>query len=326
VTATTRGPGVFMLSLDLELIWGTLDLYGPDAFRERCETERAVVIDRLLALLEEFEIPATWFVVGHLFLDHCDGDQPKHPEIVRPTHSWVRGDWFRHDPGGSEEAAPTFFGRSVVTKIRNCRVPQEIGCHSFSHVIFGDAGCSQETARSEVAACIRAASELGLEPRAFAFPRNSVGHLEVLKELGFVCYRGPEPRWYGTRRWPSILRRIVHVLNVVATTEPPVVAPQRTPSGLWNIPGSMIFLPMHGLRRHIPVSRRVRRARKGLEAAVRRGRIFHLWLHPTNLVDSMEPLFGGLREVLAHAAELRDRHLLEMRPMTAEALAAAPRG
>jgi hypothetical protein len=116
------------------------------------------------------------------------------------------------------------------------------------------------------------------------------------------------------------------VLNVVTTTEPPVVTPQWTPSGLWNIPGSMIFLPMHGVRKHIPVSLRVRRARKGLEAAVRDRRIFHLWLHPTNLVDSMEELFAGLREVFVHAAQLRDRGLIAIRPMTAEALAAAPRG
>ena len=40
--------GVFTLSLDLELIWGTLDLLGPEAFRQRCEVERQVVIDRLV--------------------------------------------------------------------------------------------------------------------------------------------------------------------------------------------------------------------------------------------------------------------------------------
>jgi len=324
---TNERQGAFMLSFDLELIWGTLDLYGPEAFRERCETERRVVIDRLLAMLEEFKVPATWFVVGHLFLDRCDGSNGlKHPEIVRPAHAWSQGDWFRHDPGGREETAPTFLARSVIAKIRNCRVPQEIGCHSFSHVIFGDAGCSRETALSEVAACMRAARGIGLEPRAFAFPRNSVGHLDVLTEHGFTSFRGPEPRWYTSRWCPTFVRRAAHVVDVLAATEPPVVAPERTPDGLWNIPGSMIFLPMHGVRRHIPVSMRVRRARKGLAAAVRRGRIFHLWLHPTNLVDSMEPLFAGLREVLAEAAGLRDRGMLSITPMSAAMGDAAPGG
>ncbi len=60
--------GVFTLSLDLELIWGTVDLFGPDGFSKACEVERAVVIDRLLDLFVEYRVLATWFVVGHLIL------------------------------------------------------------------------------------------------------------------------------------------------------------------------------------------------------------------------------------------------------------------
>ena len=52
--------------------------------------------------------------------------------------AWERGDWFEHDPCTTETLAPTFFGRSLVEKIRACPTPQEIGSHSFSHVIFGD--------------------------------------------------------------------------------------------------------------------------------------------------------------------------------------------
>jgi peptidoglycan/xylan/chitin deacetylase (PgdA/CDA1 family) len=308
--------GIFTLSLDLELIWGTLDLYGPEGFRARCETERRFVIDRLLELLVEFQIPATWCIVGHLFLDHCGSEGgKKHPEIVRPTHSWVTGDWFKYDVDASEETAPVFFGRSVVAKIRACPIPQEIGAHSFSHVIFGDVGCSRETALSEVAACVQAGRTLGITMRSFSFPRNQVGHKEVIRQAGFVCFRGPEPQWYRGSAWPGFLKRAMHLLEVVLATTPPVVVPEQTEQGLWNIPGSMIFFPMHGPRRHIPMSRRVRRALKGLDAARRQNRVFHLWLHPTNLADEMEEMFAGLRAVFSEAADLRTRGLLSIAPM-----------
>ena len=65
----------------------------------------------------------------------------------------------------------------------------------------------------------------------------------------------------------------------------------------------MIYFPMHGLRRHIPVSRRVRRARRGLDAAVRTGRVFHLWFHPTNLADEPEAMFRGLRDIFSAVRE-----------------------
>jgi hypothetical protein len=97
--------------------------------------------------------------------------------------------------------------------------------------------------------------------------------------------------------------------------------------GLVELPGSMVFFPAHGLRRLIPVSWRTRRALKGLRAAVQRHRIFHLWTHPTNLADAMEPMLDGLQAILEQAARLRERGLLRVMPMNevaALALAAEP--
>ena len=313
--AQALGRGVFTLSLDFELIWGTLDR-GPDAFRRACELERSVVIDRLLALLEEFEVRATWCVLGHLFLDSCEASNGRpHPEIVPPEYSRGGREWFADDPGGTEATDPIFYGRSLVQKLMSCSVPQEIGCHSFSHPIFGDPGCSRETARTELAECLRLAHEAGIEMRAFAFPRNRVGHLDVLREHGFSCYRGPDPTWYELDRGPKVLRRFGHLLDVLTARRPPVVLPEEILPGLWNLPGSMIYFPMHGRRRHIPVSLRVARARKGLDAAADRRHVFHLWFHPTNLADEIERSFAGLRQVLEHASRLRDQDRLSFSSM-----------
>jgi hypothetical protein len=77
----------------------------------------------------------------------------------------------------------------------------------------------------------------------------------------------------------------------------------------------MIYFPMHGLRRYIPLSWRVKRAIKGLDAAARQKRIFHLWFHPTNLADQMEAMFTGLRAILEHARSLRANEELVILPM-----------
>jgi peptidoglycan/xylan/chitin deacetylase (PgdA/CDA1 family) len=306
---------VFTISLDFEMIWGTLDLFGPGRFRRACEAEREVVV-RLLDLFVEYEVPATWCILGHLFLDGCTPeDGRKHPEIVRPAHRWCRHDWFEHDPCGTEQSAPSFFARSLVERIRGCAVPQEIGSHGFSHVIFGDSGCSRATAESEVAACVEIARALGLEMSSFAFPRNRVGHLDVLRRFGFACYRGPEPIWYERTDRKGVRERLAHLWDVLRAATPPVVLPELTPSGVWNIPGSMIYFPMHGFRRLIPVGRRVRRAIRGLDAAAARKKVFHLWFHPTNMVDRMDAMFGGLRAVIEHASALRAADRLEFLPM-----------
>ncbi len=307
--APRQGPGgYFTLSFDFELIWGTLDLFGVEGFRRQCEVERGLVVDALLRLLSEYEIRATWFVVGHLMLERCDpAARPKHPEMVRPAGSQLQGDWYDRDPGGDETSAPLFFARSLVERIKNCPVHQEIGCHTFSHVVFGD--CTRDVAESEIVGSVRAARSLDLDLRSIAFPRNRVGHLEIVAAHGIRAFRGPEPRWYSAANVPTAVGRAAHLLEAALATTPPVVWPERA-GPLVNVPGSMVFLPRHGVRRGIPVRQRVRRAIKGVDAAVRNRRLFHLWMHPTNLADDCDAMLDGLRTVLRHVAERRAAGLL----------------
>ena len=77
----------------------------------------------------------------------------------------------------------------------------------------------------------------------------------------------------------------------------------------------MIYFPMHGLRRYIPMDLRVRRAYKGLKEAADTKRIFHLWFHPTNLADGIEEMFSGLRMIFERVVELRNRGELDVLSM-----------
>jgi peptidoglycan/xylan/chitin deacetylase (PgdA/CDA1 family) len=311
--------GVFTLSLDFELIWGTRDLFGAEGFRAAVEIERRVIVDRLLELFAKYGVRATWCIVGHLFLDKCQPHATaqgttKHPEIVPPRHPWFP-DWFKDDPCTDEATDPLYYGRALVEKVRACRVPQDIGSHSFSHVIFSDPGCSRETARSELAASVRAAGEIGIAMRSFVFPRNAIAHLDLLRDHGFTVYRGIEPSWYNDPRTPEPVRRVAHLADILVATEPPVVMPEHTASGLWNVPASMLYFPSHGIRRHIPVSIRVKRAIRGLDAAVKRRRVFHLWFHPTNLAENIDAMFDGLERIFQHARRQADAGELDILPM-----------
>jgi peptidoglycan/xylan/chitin deacetylase (PgdA/CDA1 family) len=312
--------GRFVLTLDFELIWGTLDLFGPERFRRACEVERAEAFGRLLDLLDEFQIPATWCVLGHLFLDRCrEEGGVVHPEIVRPRHAWAKGDWFAADPRSDEAHAPLFYGRSLVRQLLERKVAHEVGSHSFSHVIFGDPGCSEATAASELLASRKCAAELGVSPTSFVFPRDSVGHLRLLPEHGFTCYRGASPSWYESRVLPGSIRRLGHLIDVLSMRTPPTVRPVTAANGLINLPGSMIYFPAHGLRRLLPVAARVRRAIRGLRRAVSNGQTFHLWFHPTNLADHTEDMLGGLRAILLAVDRMRMAGRLQVTTMRSAA-------
>ena len=287
-TAPSSQKAVFTLSLDFELMWGTADRPYAKKFQALCERERRYVISRLLGLLEEFDICATWGIVGSLFLS---------PAEVSSV------------PNGPEQL---YSSPDLVEQILRCRVRQDVGSHGFSHIEMREPNCSRVDAERELEGCVRAARKYGVDLKSFIFPRNYVGHLNLLQEYGFTCYRSPEPHWY--RDQPRPVRRFGQLIEIAAARTPPGVT-VRNNGGIWEIPGSMLYTPSFGARRYVPVWMRVLRARRGLNQAVRRNEIFHLWFHPTDLVCRMEAMMRGLREIFEHVARLREAGQIEVRSM-----------
>lgn len=316
--AGTRLPaGVYVMSLDTELAWGSMHRGSYDGHEKEYARTRGV-IDDLLGLLEQFEIRATWAVVGHLFLAGC---QPvngrKHPEIERPGYSWFKGDWFDRDPATGMDRDPWWYGPDIIEKVLRCRVPQEIACHNFSHAIVGDSGYSAAAFASELDACQQLAGGHALTLRSFVFPRNAVGHLDELAARGYLAFRGVEPSW----AWHAgPLARAARFVDAFLPFGAPVSAPVFE-SGLWNIPASYNYLHRSGWGRLVPVRVRAMRSLGGLHRAARDHAVFHLWTHPFNLASDPKGLLGGLRVIFHEVKALRESGLI--RDMTMAGLAGA---
>jgi hypothetical protein len=308
--------GIFTLSLDFELIWGKLDKPEWPRFRDVCARERDVVVDRLLGLFSEYDIPATWCTVGHLFLDRCGpSESARHSGIACAAggeHAHIR---LARDPGTSEDRDPLFYGRELIERVRRCPTPQEIGNHTFTHVVADERVCTAEVMDAELEASTAAARALGLKMTSFAFPRNRIRHVGLLARHGFTAFRGQDMVWYERtprRRW---YHRAGHLYDVVAAGTPSAVLPVWHREGIWEIPGSMLYTPSYGCRRVLPASWRVCRAKSGIEDAVRTRRIFHLWFHPTDVVVRMDDMLNGLREIFETVSDLRRRGELQALPM-----------
>jgi hypothetical protein len=300
--------GVFVLSLDTELAWGSVH-GGSLPQREALFQQARPCISRLLKLLEKYQIHATWALVGHLFLERC---QPvngiKHPEIVRPKYSWYPDDWFLPDPCSRLEDAPFWYGRDIVQWIQSCQVTQEIGCHTFSHIRVGEPGCSRECFASELRACCVEAEKLGLNLQSFVFPRNSVGHLDVLAEAGFLAYRGVAPSLF--ERLPGITARIFRQLGHFIPLTPPVVLPKKE-KGLWNLPASYFYPSTYRWWRIISGISRAYKVKQGLRKAAKKRYIFHLWFHPWNLASQPDKLLSELEAIFAEVCRYRDAGRLD---------------
>lgn len=305
--------GIFVLSLDVELCWGEID--KPDQIKNNKEYYKQArdCIEKILMLLEKYNISATWAVVGHLFLKECNAIKgQKHPDIPRNTYPWYSKDWFEESPCTNEEVDPLWYGQDIIKKIINCRVCQEIACHTFAHIPYGDMNTKRATVRADLANCVHAAEKAGLKLRSFVFPRNIAGYIDELNNFGFEAYRGIEPTWY--KAFPAKLRKICHMLDQFLAICPPVSQPEYN-QGLYNIPGSMLYLPMNGFRGLLPVKFRIHKARKGISEAIKHNKIFHLWFHPFNIATNQEKLLYGLEEILKEVCSRREKGELETKSM-----------
>lgn len=264
--------GIFCLSIDTELLWGRKD--NPQPFFS--DTQKAkMIIKKLLFLFDKYQIPATWAIVGELF----------------------------------NEGDPLWHGPDIIKMIKTYP-NQEIACHTYSHEVFDEKKLNLQEAETEIKKCLKVTRPLRL--RSFVFPKNIIGHLEVLKKYGFCCFRGPEPYWFSKI---SKRQKLFQILDFLLLLSPPISKPSKHSSGLINIPGSMLYISSRGLRKFLPVDMRVIKAKKGIKKANKIGGVFHLWFHPIDFARETEKMFLGLEEILKYAAKLRKENKLEIKSM-----------
>ena len=290
---------ILIISISLELIWGYINTdnntYVTLLRRDPSSGRRSVY--ELLSLLEEYGIPATWAVVGHLFLDQCDKiNGTAHPDMLR-----YKENWYDVDPCTNMHQDPLFYGKDIVERIILSKVSHEIGYHSFSHVIFSE--CSKEVAEAEIAKGLEIArKEYGLSLQSFIFPQNKAGHVDILRKYGFRAYRGRN--LWRAPSWASSPRRLLHKATNSVRPHP---AKPHWELGLLDIPTSMLFgaypLPIDPIR-----------ARLGLLETMDNGGVFHISMHPQNLLKT-KLLKEQLRTFLAYVDKTRKQKNLKVLTM-----------
>jgi hypothetical protein len=239
--------------------------------------------------MDEYNIPATWATVGHLFLERCERGENglAHPEMVRLPHfeteywKFTSGDWYQHDPCTDCKRDPAWYAPDLIRLIIDAKAKHEIGCHSFSHGGFGPY-CSHDVALGKIDACVEAMKPFGITPKTWVFPGNDVGNFAALAQRGFR----------NVRAFPEKLAEIS--------------LPFRRSDGMWAIfDSSPIDLQGDGWN----LNERLLRLQKFVDKAIETKLAAHIWFHPSLLPDQMN---GLLFPLLAYCNAQREKGLLDV--------------
>jgi hypothetical protein len=270
-------PGYFIFSLDTELSVGFFDydrerheIFSKDGQRERGS------IRSVLSLCEKYNIAATWAIVGHIFYESCEYCQRC------PIQAW-KGKYQSYEEAYGT-AHPLWYGADVIQNILSSPQPKEIGFHGYTHQVFTESKMNAEDAQFEIDEWKRLASRHDLTATSLVFPRNAIGHLDVVKDSGFLCYRGHDriPRLYELI---PILESFDHILSLSKLPIYDVDASAIDPNGLVCLPGSQ-HLFNYNRSMEIILDKlnfhklRLNRIFKGIRKAATEGKMVHLWAHP----------------------------------------------
>jgi peptidoglycan/xylan/chitin deacetylase (PgdA/CDA1 family) len=275
--------GKLTISIDLELAWGFWDILTPEILRLSESRERAIC-GTLLELFDRYHIPATWAVVAAV-LDRASAQ-------------------------GRPGKEASWYAPEIIERIRAAGTSHEIGSHGGRHVYYDRMSAAEAAADLEFVKQVHRDNGLALE--SFVFPRNAVGHLDLVARVGLRTFRGPDTGW--VRLAPKLGSRAGKLVTFADKILPLPPAPARAHrnGGLVDIPGSMLLPGRDGARRFIlPAVSRAKLA-MGLNWARRRGETFHFWFHPCNFYYRAEEQFATLDWFLARAADEASRGRIEI--------------
>ncbi len=261
-----------IISADFELGWAvrySKQDKNPDIYAQEERKNVPLILD----ILEKFDIGISWSTVGHLFLDHCSkGDHDWMSRIPHFDDHWkfIEGDWFDCDPYGKWNNNLTWYAPDLVDKIIKCKTPQEIACHTFSHIDCSYKNCPSNVLDDEIKACYQASASLKLKFKSLTFPGGTAGNYEILKKYGIEICRKRVSRY-------EIGYPFRNSYGILITPTGPIIA-------LGYKDWSLEYM--------------FKRYKKAIDKTINSGSLIHLWFHPSQEEQTFTSLLPMILEYL----------------------------
>lgn len=284
-----------VVSVDFERRWGLYHRLGldRDAYRDHLESTHPVVAG-LLELFVARNIRATWAAVGAVacrdWTEYFER-APRPPTYHNPALA-ISQRYAELDPDGQLHFSPD------LVRMVHTTPGQELGTHTFSHILMREPGVSAQDVKADLDAVGRLSRQrFGAVPVSLVFPRNQVAFLDMTRACGIRMWRGNEIGWYYDCNETSRSRPVARVRRLLDSLNP------------WTchaspIEGDMTRATLF-LRTNLPSSAwALHRARIRNElAALQPSDVFHIWWHDHNLGVDTGRRMARVAQILDMVAE-----------------------
>jgi peptidoglycan/xylan/chitin deacetylase (PgdA/CDA1 family) len=314
--------GKFVISLDVELLWGVRDVIGIPQYGQNIKGVHEV-IPRLLNAFNQYQVKATFAIVGFLFFENklelLNNLPDKLPNYINKSLSPYLGHF--NLVGENFDEDPYHYCLHQIRLIQ--KYPEmEIGTHTFSHYYCLENGQIISDFKEDISNAQRIANKCGIKLTSLVFPRNQYGdeYLKASAESGIICYRGNEHSWIykpSSADKENLFRRAIRLMDAYINISGHNCYTNENLKGkyLINIPSSR-FLRPYTKKLKVLETLRLNRIKTGMTYAAKNNCTYHLWWHPHNFGINQEENFAFLKKILEHYKNLNSKYKFQSHTMT----------
>lgn len=302
--------GIFIISLDFELLYGMEDLkiedYKPSVLKVH------EIVPKLLDLFGKYNVHVTWAVVGMMMAVNKNEILEYSPKL-KPTYKDENISTYNHFDriGFDVNDDPYHYGNNLVDLINKSK-GHEIASHTFSHFYCNYEGQTKEQFLSDLDSSIKITKEkYGMFPKSIILPRNQINpnYIDGIVKRGIKSYRGASNGFVYNTTKNNVFIRFIRTLDgyfgfIRGKT---YKADEIFESECLNIKASIFLRPYNKNIKFLEKIKINMLKRKMLYSAKNK-RIFHLWWHPHNFGTNTNENLKQLEELLIYYTELNMKY------------------
>ena len=312
MTSYNKNSGIFIISLDYELMWGVWDVTTRENYGNNILGVKQV-IPKMLQLFEQYGIKTTFATVGLLFAKDKNELLASMPDI-KPAYTNNDYNVYGKEvikTGFNEEDDPYHFGYEHINLVK--KSGHEVATHTYSHYFCLEEGQTAEEFDADIKAAVKIAGANDIPVTSMVFPRNQINeaYLPVLRNNGIQVYRGNPISWiYKPRKFAAEIPfiRLCRLLDTYLPVSGYNTYSINKEAGLpVNIPASRFLKPYNKNLAWLE-KLKLKRIMKEMTIAAKKNQLYHLWWHPHNFGINIPENLANLTIILNHYQLLQQQY------------------
>lgn len=270
-------------------------------------------ISGILTLFKRYETHATWAVVGLLAHDSLAELHKNNRHLAVAYKNQNLSPFPLESSKYDNLTADELTGMTAIKAILSTDY-QELSSHTYSHFYAIEEGIGIPDFERDCAAMQAIGDQLNNRFKTIIFPRNQVNptFLPICSKYGYVAYRGNQENRFWTNSAfdkESIFKkagRLVDAYIKISKTGTYRMETLKREETLINIPSNRFFRPYSG--KNWLEKRKIKRIKREMLKAAKKGTIYHLWWHPHNFAQHLDKSLAQLEELLAYSIVLQKHY------------------